>query len=122
MSVDTLSPLNSLPEDLRACVLALLDRQAEKLQIIDLRDKNMVVDYMVVANGNSSPHLRALSLAVEKALGLKQGRLGKQEAEFGSGWVVVDAGDFVVHLFTEELRNFYRIEALWKDVPVMELS
>lgn len=111
-----------LPDDLRACILALLDRQAENLKILDLREKNMLVDYMVVANGNSSPHLRALSLAVEKALGLKEGRLGKQEAEFGSGWVVVDAGDFVVHLFTEELRKFYSIEALWKDAPVLNFE
>ncbi len=104
-------------EELRACAEALEDRQAKDLRILDVRGKSSVTDFLVICSGTSGPHLRALCVAAEKVLHHKPGKISRHSEEFESGWVVTDGIDFVVHIFTEEMREFFRLEALWKDAP-----
>lgn len=110
-----------IPEEtlvhLRRAVTALSDRKAEDLRILDVRGTSSITDFLIVATGNSPPHLRALRSAVTEEIPYNTFRARGAPNEFDSGWTVVDAYDIVVHLFTEEQRDFYSLENLWKDAP-----
>ncbi|MBC2600884.1 ribosome silencing factor [Puniceicoccus vermicola] len=108
--------------ELRACTEALEDRKAKDLRILDVRGKSSITDFLVICSGTSSPHLRALCTSAEKALFNSPGKVSRHRDEFESGWVVTDGVDFVVHIFTEEMRGLFRLEALWKDATEIPLS
>ncbi len=99
----------------RKCWQALDDKKAENLKVLDVRGKSPITNYFIIATATSEPHLRALANELDKTLkdlGVKS--IGR-ESNPGSGWVVVDAFDFMAHLFLPEQRGMYGIEALWKD-------
>ncbi|MFP4358745.1 MAG: ribosome silencing factor [Puniceicoccaceae bacterium] len=106
--------------ELRACAEALEDRKCKDLRILDVRGKSSVTDFLVICSGTSAPHLRALCAAAEKAVRSKPGKLSRHSQEFESGWVVTDGIDFVIHIFTEEMRDHFRLEALWKDARTID--
>lgn len=123
MTGETIDP-DTLSE-LRACAEALEERKAKDLRILDVRGKSSVTDFLVICSGTSSPHLRALCSSAEKSLRSKPGKVSRHGDEFESGWVVTDGIDFVVHIFTEEMRDFFRLDGLWKDadeIPVDSLT
>lgn len=108
--------------ELSACTDALEERKAKDLRVLDVRGKSSVTDFLVICSGTSSPHLRALCASAEKSLHSKPGKVSRHGDEFESGWVVTDGIDFVVHIFTEEMREFFRLEALWKDADEVPLD
>lgn len=117
-------PISDTKPDARdlmaVCCDALEDKKAINLKILDVREVSTITDYLVIATGNSQPHLKALRGAVERSLkSAKAGIIGS-ESGAESGWQVVDAFDFMVHLFTEEMRENYRLEQLWKDAPTVD--
>lgn len=118
----TRSPAEDERPPLRDVVGALEERQAEDILVLDLRGKSSVTDYLVLATGNSTPHLRALCRAAEEALGRKPAKHSLRAEEWESGWVVADGIDVVVHLFSEEMRRRFRLEQLWKDAPVVQMG
>lgn len=97
-----------------ATVLASLDDdKAEAVVTIDLAGKSSIADYMVIANGRSTRQVGAiadhlierLEKAGEKVFGVSGKRAGD--------WVVIDAGDIIVHVFRPEVREFYNLEKMW---------
>lgn len=96
-------------------VQALDAKKAEGLQVLDVSKQSSITDYLVLANATSEPHLRALRVELEKVLDAHKAKILGMDAVAGSGWTVVDAFDVMVHLFTAENRNKYRMESLWKD-------
>ncbi|MDQ2101444.1 ribosome silencing factor [Azospirillum isscasi] len=102
------------PDELKALVeKSLDDDQAEDVVVIDLAGKTSIADYMIVASGRNTRHIAAM--AVKLADRLKQAGLRGVEVE-GLGqcdWVLVDAGDVIIHLFRPEVRTFYNIEKMW---------
>ena len=99
-------------------ILDILDTQsAEEIVKIDLRGKSSIADYMLVASGRSNRHVGALADYVLK--GLKengQDKLGSEGLE-QCDWVLIDAGDVIVHLFRPEVREFYQLEKMWSPTP-----
>lgn len=96
---------------------AIRDKKGTDAIVLDVRRISSVTDFFVIASGGSPPHLRALAEEVRaraKAGGPGKGRL---EGEPDSGWVVIDLGDAVVHLFLPDTRAYYGIEELWSDAP-----
>jgi ribosome-associated protein len=94
--------------------------KAEDIEIIDLRDKTALADYMVVASGRSSRQVAALAeklLDRLKSVGVENIRI---EGKDQSNWVVVDAGDIIIHLFRPEVRGFYNIEKMWSMPQTMD--
>lgn len=98
---------------------ALLDRKAVDPVVLDLRGISSATDYFVIVSGTSDAHVRGMAEYLVSALapsgiephhveGLAQGR-----------WVLLDYVDFVVHVFHPELREFYQLERLWGDAPVV---
>ena len=106
-----------------ACAVQVLDdNKAEAIRVLDLRGRSSITDYLVLATGVSEPHLRALRRELDGAFKRAGIELIGQEREAASGWLVADAFEFMVHLQTAEMRDYYRLDALWKDAPAVELG
>ncbi len=102
------------PGELLALIQSILeDDKAEDLVTIDLIDKTSIADHMIIATGSSSRKVASMAEhIVERLKADGQGRAlaeGKQQGD----WVLVDAGDVIVHLFRPEVRAFYNIEQMW---------
>lgn len=107
---------------LKLVVQALDAKKAEHLRVLDVSQQSSITDFLVLANGTSEPHLRALRVELEKVLDASQTRILGMDAIKGSGWTVVDAFEVMVHLFTPENRDKYRMETLWKDATEVSIS
>ncbi len=108
------APLPTGSTDLEQAILSKLDEdKAQDIVLIDLRGKSPMADAMIVASGRSHRHDGALADHLQRLL--KETGLGKVKV---SGlphcdWVLLDAGDVIVHLFRPEVRSFYNIEKIW---------
>lgn len=102
-------------ELVKLCARALDEKKAEDLRVLDVSAQSSITDYLVLATGNSEPHLRALRVELEKVIDASGTRIVGMELAQESGWLVVDAFDVMVHLFTPEQRRKYQLERLWKD-------
>lgn len=110
------------PAALQLVTEALTDRKAIDPVVLDLRGLTAATDYFVIVSGTSDAHVRGMAEHLVAALaprgvaphhveGLTQGR-----------WVLLDYVDFVVHVFHPELRDFYQLERLWGDAPVVAVG
>ncbi len=105
--------LPSTDETLRIVLDRLEDLKAEDIVTIDLTGKTAIADRMVVASGRSNRHVGSLADHVVEQLkksGLKNIRV---EGQPHCDWVLIDAGDVLVHVFRPEVRAFYNIEKMW---------
>jgi ribosome-associated protein len=94
-------------------VLARLDdMKAEDTLTIDLRDKSTIGDYMVVASGRSARHVGSVADRVVEDLH-KAGIAARVEGMPHCDWVLIDAGNVIVHVFRPEVRSFYNLEKMW---------
>ncbi|CAK0754485.1 ribosome-associated protein [Azospirillaceae bacterium] len=96
---------------------SLDDDQAEEVVVIDLAGRSSFADYMIIASGRSTRHVG--SMAEKLAQRLREAGTGGIEIEGmpQCDWVLVDAGDVIVHLFRPEVRSFYNLEKLWSADP-----
>ncbi|MEO6992742.1 MAG: ribosome silencing factor [Lacunisphaera sp.] len=102
-------------------VQALDAKKADDLRVLDVSKLSSITDYLVLATGTSEPHLRALRIEVERVLDEQKAKILGVDTTRSSGWVVVDAFEVMVHLFTPENREKYRMELLWKDAEEVKL-
>ncbi|MCX6936975.1 MAG: ribosome silencing factor [Verrucomicrobia bacterium] len=108
---------------LRTLVSALEDKKADQLKVLHVSGVSNITDYLVLATGNSEPHLRALRIEAEKVLDAAKVKIaGMEQGGFNSGWTVVDAYQVMVHLFTPEQRQHYALDKLWKDAAEVDLK
>lgn len=98
---------------LQAALDALDDLKAEEIVAIDLAGKTSIADWMVVATGRSSTQVGALADKVVKALKEAGASTPAVEGLPACDWVLIDAGDLIVHLFRPEVRAFYNLEKMW---------
>jgi ribosome-associated protein len=106
---------SELRQNLHLACEALLDKKAEDLQLLYFGDNSPLTDCFLIATGTSDHHLKALRNNLEAVL--KENKietLSKDRFQPG-GWLVLDAIDFVIHLFSKEQRENYALEHLWKD-------
>lgn len=99
---------------------ALDDKKAEDIVLLDVSEQSSITNYLILATGNSEPHLRALRIEVDRVLDDTGTHILGRDAEPGSGWVVVDAFDIMIHVFTPENRALYQIESLWGDAETLD--
>lgn len=102
-------------ETLRKIVQALEEKKAGDLRVLRVSAQSSITDYLVLATGTSEPHLRALRVELEKVLDGDKMRIAGMDSSEGSGWTVVDAYQIMIHLFTPDKRDAYRLEQLWND-------
>lgn len=97
-----------------AAVLASLDEdKAEDIVEIPLRGKSTIADYMVIASGRSSRQVSSIADKLAERLKSSLGILCKTEGGDVGDWVLIDAGDVIVHVFRPEVREFYQLEKMW---------
>ncbi len=101
----------------RAVRDALLDKKALDPVILDVRELSGITDFFVLASGGSPPHLKALTSEAQRRAQETAGVKGRTEGEPDSGWMVLDFGGVVAHLFLKETRAYYGLEELWNDAP-----
>ena len=99
-------------EILRLVLARLDDMKAEDILTIDLRDKSSIGDYMVVSSGRSQRHVGSVADRVVEDLH-KAGVAARVEGAPQCDWVLIDAGDVIVHVFRPEVRAFYNLEKMW---------
>ena len=112
------------PTDVTVQVLAraALDKKAESLVVLDLQGLSGVADYFLLCSARSPAHLDTIADAVHAAVKARGTRLRHREGTAQSGWLILDCGDVVVHVFLEETRAFYALERLWGDAPVVSVE
>ncbi len=107
----------------RLAAIAADDKKASDTLIIDVGEVLAVTDYFVITSAANARQVAAITEAIEErlrlAFGIKPHRVEGREAR---EWVLLDYGDFVVHVFQTEQRAFYRLERLWGDRPRLEWS
>ena len=99
----------------KLCCRALDEKKVEDLRVLDVSEQSSITDFLILATGTSTPHLRALRIEVEKTLDSAKAPIVGMEIPQDSGWLVIDAFDVMVHLFTQDQRERYGLENLWKD-------
>ena len=102
---------------------AAFDKKALDIVVQEVREKIVITDYFIIATGTNNRQVDAICEAVEEALrldfGIKPiGREGRDELT----WVLLDFGDFVVHVFQPDYRDFFRLETIWNDAPLLDLT
>jgi ribosome-associated protein len=104
------------PEEL-ACEIAKIldDKKAKDVKVIKVGDKTIIADYFVLANGNTSTHVRSLADEVEYKLGLAGVEPLRIEGRDGNNWRVIDYASVLVHVFDREAREFYNLDKLYTD-------
>ena len=105
-------------EDLHALILKSLDEDgASDVVSIDLEGKSSETDVMVVASGRSTRHVTAVCEKLCDRLKQDAGVIPRVEGKSTADWVLIDAGDVVVHIFRPEVREFYQLEKMWDVKP-----
>jgi ribosome-associated protein len=99
------------------------DKKATDIIVQNVKEDLLITDYFVIATGANNRQVDAITEAIEEALrkeaGIKPiGREGVEEQT----WILLDYGDIVVHVFQPELREYYRLESLWSDAPLVDLK
>ena len=94
----------------------LNDNKALEVQSIDLKDKSSIADFMIVASGNSSKHIQALSEILVDQLRKKGIDNCRIEGRDSNDWKLIDAIDIIVHIFHPEKRKFYNLEKMWSEL------
>jgi ribosome-associated protein len=102
------------PEDIHALVMQSLDDdQAQETISIPLAGKSSIADHMVIASGRSSRHVAAMAQKLAERIKKETGHVARIEGLPTADWVLIDAGDVIVHLFRPEVRSFYNLERMW---------
>jgi len=108
-----LKEIDKLKEEIKQI---LIDNKAMEIKSISLKDKTSIADFMIIASGNSSRHIQAISeILLEKLnkIGIKNCRL---EGRSSSEWKLIDAVDIIIHIFHPEKRKFYNLERMWSEL------
>jgi ribosome-associated protein len=93
--------------------------KAENIEVIDVRAKTVMLDYLVICSGTSDLHVRSIADRIEEKMRAAKMRARGVEGR-DSGWVLLDFGDVVAHVMREEQRQFYDLESLWQRMPKSE--
>ena len=106
----------SSPREMAQAIFDVLDaKKAYKLKVLRVNDQTVITDYFVIATGNSSTHVKSLGGEVEYKLSLCGIDPLHYEGRDSDGWVVLDYGFVMVHIFSRDLRDFYQLEKLYGD-------
>lgn len=104
------------PEVLAEAIAEILDnKKANDVKVIKVGDKTIIADYFVLANGNTSTHVRSLADEVEYKLSEAGVSAIRSDGGSGSSWRVLDYASVIVHVFDREAREFYKLDKLYSE-------
>lgn len=103
-------------EQLRDFVVQVLDeKKADDIEVIDVRGKSALTDFMIIASGTSTRHVSSLARTIQEALHKKKIYPLAVEGITEGEWILLDLNDVIVHLFKPEARGYYNLEELWRE-------
>ena len=111
----------TVEEILQKVVQAAGKKKAFDITVLDVRGLSMVTDYFVICSGNSRTQVEAIADAIEEDLEPAGVDIFGLEGKREGRWVLLDLGDVVVHIFHKDDREFYQIERLWGDAPIVHV-
>lgn len=98
-------------------IIKILDsKKAINIKTIDIKDRSSLADYMIITSGTSSTHIKSLADNVEEDLKKEEIYPNKIEGYNTNSWILMDYGDIIVNIFTEEEREKYNLEELWEKI------
>lgn len=100
----------------------LSDKKGLDIKVIEISDVSVIADYMVIATGNSSTHVKALADEVEEQLDDMGISVSHIEGYRSNSWILLDYIDIIVHVFSNEAREYYDLERLWEDGTIVDIS
>ncbi|MGA1871451.1 MAG: ribosome silencing factor [bacterium] len=113
--------VNDICEIVKSAANAALEKKAEDVVILDLRNICDFTDFFIICTGSTARHLSVIVDSIEEklsSLGIKKDHL---EGYPNSDWILADFSDLIVHVFTDEKREFYELEHLWGDAPRLDV-
>ena len=106
----------------RRAARAALDKRAGDLVVLDVQRVSRVTDYFLICSGKSTTHLETITDAIRAELRGEGVNVLHAEGVAESGWVLLDYGDVLMHVFLEDTRLYYALERLWGDAPTLALE
>lgn len=104
-------------ETAKMAVKALDSKKALDIKVIKIQDISAIADYFVIATGTSSTHVKALADEVEAGISVSH-----VEGYRSNSWILLDYVDVVVHVFSDEAREYYDLERLWQDGEIIDIE
>ena len=104
----------------KLAVKALEDKKGEDIRVIDIHGVSVLADYFVIADGSNASQVKAMADNVEEELGKAGHECRQIEGYQTAGWILMDYGDLIVHIFSRDDRLFYDLERIWRDGKVVE--
>ena len=95
------------------------DKKASDVLLLDIRELTTIADYFIICNGNNARQIAAIAEAIEEELRKQGARLLNREGVAESGWLILDYGDIIVHIFGPKEREYYRLERLWSEAKTV---
>ena len=103
-------------------VKALDSKKGKDIRVLYTADQTTLADYFIICNGTSNTQVKALADAVEEAMSQQGEEPHHVEGHRGGQWTLLDYSSVVIHVFTEEAREFYSLERLWNDGKPLDLT
>ena len=103
-------------------VKALDSKKGKDIRVLYTGDQTTLADYFIICNGTSNTQVKALADAVDEAMSQNGQEPHQVEGHRGGQWTLLDYSSVVVHVFTEEAREFYSLERLWSDAAPVDVS
>ena len=117
-----MTPRPSAEHKARRAARAARDKKAVDLNGLDVQGVSSVTDYFLVCSGRSAPHVKTIADAIREELKEDGVRPLHAEGQAESGWVLLDYGDVLMHVFLEDTRAYYALERLWGDAPSISVD
>lgn len=93
------------------------DKQAHDIVLLDIRSVSTIADYFIICSGDNERQLRTIVEYIDEVVHREFRRNPRIEGEESTGWIVLDYGDVVIHVFSPDQRDYYRLEQLWSKAP-----
>ena len=114
-----MSNKNSL-EGAKLAYLALDDKLAEDIRVLDISNVSSMGDYFIIADGSNKNQVQALCDSVEEKLHIAGAELKNREGSSNGGWLLLDYYDIIIHVFSEKERSFYDLDHIWRDGALLQ--
>lgn len=112
----------NIEQTVRLAYEAIEDKQGENTKILRIGKISSLAEYFLITSASNERQVKAIADNIESSLEEKGSYVRSKEGMSTSNWILLDYGDFMIHVFKTEEREFYNLERLWKDAPYIEAS